>query len=259
MKLKYGLAAVGLLCWSAVNAPAQDINFTGDGADLTFFYNTDGSGAFDVVFRVKESTEATGLTNPYDRHGQPGGSINDYVFDTLAVSITKPNFATINGTNYFTIGPASQADTGRPDLGLRTRLEDWVDPDADPLTSYNQFDKVNFELDWANSSVPTGADFYWSAGIETKANDFNFDYSNWGHNHFVFGFTDHGQYDLAFTISGDVNEFDGENWVPSGNIVSKDFTLSFSVVPEPSTFALLAAGLGCVLVTRRGRRPGLVA
>jgi hypothetical protein len=249
------LGLLVLLLAAAPQAVGQDIVLTGGSADLTFFWNTNNDQQWDVVFRTKAGTEASGLTNPYDRQGKQGASANDFQFDSLLVQVTNPNVGMFNGDGYFTLGPDEDVAPGRPDLGFRTRLRD-----EDSGGIYQQFDSVTVTLDWANSIKPTGAEFlvtdetFTTAVLDTKGGAFSFDYANWGHDHLVYGFSQLGDYNLQFTISGDINEFDGTNWVPSGNISSRTFNVSFSMVPEPGTLGLLVAGAGCIGLTRRSRR-----
>jgi hypothetical protein len=258
MRLGRFLGVLALLLTAVPQAVGQNIVLTGDSADLTFFWNTNNDQQWDVVFRRKDTTEASGLTNPYDRLGKQGASANDFRFDSLLVQVTNPNVGTFNGDSFFTIGPDEDVATGRPDLGIRTRLRDTDSNNNNAV--YQQFNSVSLTLDWANSLKPVGAEFLLAnedlslAFLDTKSGVFNFNYPNWGHDHVVYGFSQLGDYNLQFTISGDINEFDGTNWVPSGSISSRTFNVAFSVVPEPGTLGLLALGLGCVVTTRRSRR-----
>lgn len=243
---KAGALALGLLGISQPSATAQNIVFSGGGADLTFFYDSD-EDTWDTVFRSKDDTVATGLTNPYGTPpGGVGGSANDFRFDTLTVSLTQPGTFELNSINYF-ITPASGgffASSSQPDLGIRTRLRE-----GDPAV--DQFDNFRMTLDWANSTfnggaIPTGVEFamFTDDGFgspvvnyETAASDFVHDWPAWGHDHWHWGFSQPGEYNLAFTFQG----INGGN--PDSSIGST--SVQFDVVPEPAagTLLLLAAAL----------------
>jgi surface-anchored protein len=68
------------------------------------------------------------------------------------------------------------------------------------------------------------------------------------HTHYNFAFTEQGQYDLTFEISG-THGVDGAKTASA--------TYSFNVIPEPSTYALLMLGMAGVAWLRR--RPAQVA
>jgi hypothetical protein len=234
-------AAVGL----AGNASAQDIVFSGGGADITWFYDS-GEDSWDVVFRSKGNTQATGLTNPYA--GPPGGvgAGSDFNFDTLTVDVQEPILRVLNGTPYFSAGPSGQTQT--PDLGIRTRLRE-LDESENQI---DQFDSFRLVLDWANSTKPTGAEFaMWNFDgdgnpiilYETAQSDLTHDWPAWGHTHWVWGFSQLGDYELAFTFEG----LGGEH----GPSALGSTSVNFSVIPEPTTAGLLIAGAGALLMRRR--------
>ena len=62
------------------------------------------------------------------------------------------------------------------------------------------------------------------------------------HGHGEFAFSDEGLYQLTLQVSGTHS---------SGTITSSPTTLNINVVPEPSSGALLLAGMAAVAVTRR--------
>ena len=63
-----------------------------------------------------------------------------------------------------------------------------------------------------------------------------------GHYHYNMGFSEPGAYGVTFRAEGDL---------VAGGIASEEFTVSFDVVPEPSSFFLLA--LGAIATLRRRR------
>jgi surface-anchored protein len=62
------------------------------------------------------------------------------------------------------------------------------------------------------------------------------------HSHGEFAFSDEGLYELTLLVSGTHS---------SGTITSSPTTLNINVVPEPSSGALLLAGMAALAVTRR--------
>ncbi len=238
---------------------AQNIIFNSGGADLTFFYDSSDEGSFDVVFRNKGNTNADGLTNPYP--GPPGGvgAGDDYQYDSLLVQTSGLPSRELNGVNYF-VTPADGAGAGfeledfpdQPDFGVRTRFRELDNGDV-----IDQFESFTLTLNWDASDKPAGAEFaMWNftgdAGqlevlYETLASDFSHDWPAWGHTHWHWGFTEVGDYTLAFDFAGNL---------PGGG--QTDFgatSVDFVVVPEPRTVGLLA-GLGAfgLVYLRRLRR-----
>lgn len=241
------LSAIGLgLASAALNEATGAITFNGGGADWTFFYDS-SSDTFDVVFRTKGNTDATGLTNPYaGPAGGVGGSSNDFNYSQLTMNVTDPLVVDVNGVDYF-VTPASgtaYTNVADPDLGVRRRFRE-LDADNNVV---DQFAGFAMELDWANSLVPAGSEFIlFKPGdilFETANNDFDYEWSAWGHDHWHYGFSEPGTYELAFTFSG-VDD--------NGAAVTSEGSarLTFNVVPEPSSSALVAVALSSVLLRRR--------
>lgn len=231
------------LAFAAQPAQAQDIVLTGGGADITWFYNS-AADQWDVVLREKGSTVASGLDTAYA--GFPGivGAGADFVFDTLTVVSDKSPHPTdvLNGISYFTVGPAGES----PDLGFRTRLRE-----GDPAE--DQFAAFRLSLDWENSIKPAGAEFaLWNRDAfgnpnvvryETAADDTTSDWPAWGHTHWVWGFSEMGDYTLKFDFEGVGGTF-GDN-ASGGSVL-----VNFSIIPEPAS-AMVLLGAGALLATRR--------
>jgi len=251
---KFLLGLTFVLGATALTANSQDIVFSGGSGDITWFYNSTND-SWDTVFREKGSTIATGLTNPYGTPpggvGTATGSDTDFRFDTLTTLITAPQIRTFNGTTFYTAGTSTP---GTPDLGVRTRLRE-LDANDNSVPQFGTPDsEVGFllTLDWANSTKPTDAEFVLYrtvAGVDqvrynTANGDLSSEWPSWGHSHWIWGFSQLGDYNLVFNFQGL-----GGTYGPSGE---GSVNLAFSVVPEPSSL-LLMAGAGMILVGRRRR------
>ena len=258
------LFAACLAAMFTVPAPAEvvvpDIVFTEGVADLTFFYDRPAE-RFDVVFRATGSTVASGLTNPYSPPVQNVGGGNDFSFNKLSLIVTNPGELTLNGRDYLaTTGPSGTVGGGRPDLGTRTRFrEQAFDFAGNPVVTFDQFQTFRMTLDWANSVKPDGAEFaLWNVDPFGNPNIVHFetasgnlvsdDFAVWGHAHWNYGFSEPGEYDLAFTVQG-LGGIAGDTNIGT-------FSLGITAVPEPMTAGLLAFGVGCMVVGGRYRSKG---
>ncbi len=249
----------------AVAVPAvlsgQSIVHNAGPGDLTFFYDSAGD-SFDVVFRSKSGTEATGLTDEYAGPpggvGGPGPGQADWNFSTLLVNLTAPPRVSVGGIDYF-VSPASGSEyedsSGEPDLGLRFRFRE-----DDAGTVIDQFSSFNVTLDWEASMRPEGAEFVLfgfdeldqpDIRYQTTESQLAYDWSVWGHDHWHWGFSEPGSYSLVFDFRG---ELPGGGFSDTGTA-----TVDFEVIPEPATVALLI-GLGAFGVVSfrrlRGSRNG---
>lgn len=262
-----------------IGSSAQaEIVFTGGVADLTFYYESDAD-RWDVVLQRKGAggagTQGTGLDNVYDGFtGIVGQSEFNRTFSTsLTTNLSTDQFVTVGSTKYavsrasgsplFNAGSSSFPNS--PDLGIRTRLREnevaLGNPDGNAAA--NQFDSFNLILDLDNSTfngnaLAGNANFsllHWDAFnapvalIDTAASSLTANFSNWGHVHRNFGFSQSGEYDLAFQIQGV-----GGTYGPSAGTGNFNMGFNVTAVPEPATTGLLAAGFGCVALGRRFRR-----
>ncbi len=237
-----------------------EIVMTGGGADLTFYYNS-GNNTFDIVLQTKGNTIASGsgLDNVYlGPPGGVGGSASNRVFSSLTLDISDANLGMLNTTPFFTIGPANQAAAGRPDLGIRTRFRENATTGTGVSFVIDQFASTSLSLDWAGSTRPSGAQFaLWQTDsfgaptvfIDTAADDLDFSFPAFGHQHFVYGFSQEGEYQLKFDVQG-VGGFFG----PNSSVGSVLVNFNVAAVPEPATAGLIAAGFGCIAVGARYRR-----
>ncbi|MCC5805471.1 MAG: hypothetical protein JJU00_03995 [Opitutales bacterium] len=251
------LPAVISLGAAALAAPvaAQSIAFSEGAADITFFYSS-ANNSWDVVFREKGNTVATGLTTPYGTPpGGVGGSTGDHNFTELNVLVSDAPAISVNGISYF-VTPAADTtyntDT-QPDLGFRTRLKE-----VDNGNEVDQFDNLRATLNPTESTMPTDAEFIlFRAGnplegepetiilYETNAGDLVHDWPAWGHTHWHWGFSEQGEYSLLFDFQG-IGGLHGPSSTDSVRV-------NFSVIPEPGTFAAAfgLVALGIVFFRRR--------
>ncbi len=264
-RIKLTVAAVlsgSFLALATANATAT-ITFTGNQADLTFFYES-AEDRWDIVFRDKGDTVASGLdVNMYGGFtGIVGVNSGDNAFNTLQINVTSAPVQALNGNNYL-ITPANgstiHTNINQPDLGIRFRLRENEVALGNPLgnPAADQFDSARLTLDWAASTKPTGANFAmfgWDAFggpdsvlYETASGnpaDLTHDWDNWGHDHWHFGFSEVGDYQLVFNI-------DGIGGTHGGDDTPSQVTLNFAVVPEPSSALLGMVALGVAALRRR--------
>lgn len=234
-----------------------------------------GTGNWYSVFRAKgtagapTSATATNLTNAFTGFtGIAGNQVptdatdpdtpivpapgftGDHNFSSLTVTATTAGTATLGSTTFFTLSasgspfnPNPLTSTPTADLGIRTRFQS---------QSTNQFpDGMRLTLDVANSSFngnPLGTSgayvslLNWDGFnnpiglINSDGGSLETDFGMSGHVHRNWGFSQAGDYQLAFTMSGlgGTGDYAG---VPAGSV-----GINFSVIPEPSTVMLLLAG-----------------
>jgi surface-anchored protein len=236
------LAAAAML---PASAHAQSVQLTGGGADLTFYYHSP-TDTWDTVLRAKGDTVATGLTQQANQ-SRFGSAAGDWSFSSLNVQVSEPARIDLNARSYYvtpilSLNPSSPD----PDLGLRTRLRE----DA----STDQFTRVTLSLDLSQSVMPAGADVAlftpgsfgdFNVRLETASGKTSTEWEVWGHSHWHWGFSEPGDYSLAFNIQGERAD------ASLSSIGST--TVGFQVVPEPSALALLGFGMGAgwLLLRRR--------
>lgn len=282
MKLKILSFALGIALLP-LTAPAA-INFSGGGADVFFLYNS-AADNWATVFRAKgtagqpTTTSATGLINPFNSTSTPAtwtgilgnivaaapGDTGDYTFSSLTTLINTTTSQTVGTTNYFinsANGSPFLSDGSSSDLGIRIRLRE--DQDALGIgldTEADQFDSFNLTLD-VGASTFNGNPLAGNADVsllnfDTLGNPLSplidtadllltANFTNWGHVHRNWGFSEYGNYELVFTLEGV-----GGTYGASASTGST--TLSFEVVPEPATYALITGLLALGLICYRRR------
>lgn len=265
MNRLFALAAIVLASIGGQTCKAA-IEFTGGGADVTFYYES-AANRWDVVLRSKggtDATVATGLTSPYTGFTGIVGLGTDFNFNpTLTTSFTTDRFVTLGSTTYAVSralgspfnSPSSFANNVSPDLGIRTRLRE--------NENANQFDSFNLTLNLTNSTFngislanagsPAVSLLSWSGTdaapmIDSANGQLTANFENYAHVHRNWGFSESGNYVLGFDIAG-VGGTHG-NTAGAGS-----FSMGFNVsaVPEPSSLSLIAIGFGLAALRRRRR------
>ena len=271
--------AVATLIGVTVRADTQ---FTGGVADLTFYYES-AANRWDVVLQRKGlngvDTQGTGMDTPYAGFtGIVGQNPLNRTFSSLTTNISTDKFVNVGSTNYAVSRASGSPFFGNvagttgsalfptsPDMGFRTRLqENQVALGTGTSINASQFDSFNLTLNAANSTfngnplVGSNANvslLNWNTSLEpvalidTVANSFTASFTNFAHIHRNWGFSESGNYNLAFQINGV-----GGTYGPTASTGNFNMGFLVTAVPEPATTALIVAGFGCLAVGRRFRR-----
>jgi surface-anchored protein len=232
---------------------------------------------------------ATGLTAPFNSTSTPAtwagtvgnvvpaanGDTGDYTFTTLTTNIataTQRSVTTSGTTTSYYVASASNSTinptTPTADLGIRTRLRQnltgtstSVPPATDQFASFNL--TLNPAASTFNGSPLVGSGafvslLHWDANsdpvamIDSAAGLLTANFGNYAHVHRNWGFSQYGEYSLAFNLQGV-----GGTYGDTAAIGTT--TIGFvTAVPEPGTVSLAALGLlgaagGFRWLRRRGR------
>jgi|GEM_PF-2468366 len=267
------LALLGVLLLAAPQLQASNIVFEDEEGDLTFYYNS-AANTWATVFRAKgtdgqpTTTEATGLTAPFNGSSTPptwngivgnivpttNGNTGDYTFTTLTTEVNTATQVTLGAVNYLVSSAEGSPflEGAGADLGIRMRLrEDQVAMGTGADAAANQFASFNLTLNPAASTFNGGSLvgnanvslISWDAFnnpialIDTATSTLTANFENYEHYHRNWGFSQYGNYALAFDLEGV-----GGTYGSSAAVGTT--TLNFAVaVPEPGTVSLAALGL----------------
>ena len=267
-----------LLVGGLTTAPvsAQSIVLNSGSGDIFFLYNS-SADVWNTVFRVKSSTDASGLTTPFNTTSDPAtwagilgnsvpasaGASGDHLFDSLTVNLNLSETLTVGDTDFYFADANGQFTNSTPtaDLGIRIRLrEDEVAMGTGTNTALDQFDNFTFTVNMTASTFNGDPLENTSAHVSLLERDafgepvalFNTAEdeltgtlnSVWTHQHRNWGFSEYGQYSLVLDVEGVGGEY--------GNSGTQT-TLNFDVIPEPSTLGLLLLGLGFGNLLRKQR------
>ncbi len=241
------VAALCLVAGAPLVSPAPVIDFTGARGDFTLFYDPAGD-EWDVVFRERAVTHATGLTSQADQD-RPHAAPEDYNFSRLNVLVQTPAELERGGVRYYSTAsedaevPWSETI---PDFGMRPRLRDANDePLVDSFTM--TLDGFSGPGDFALFQPdPIFGDTVFA--YNTAEGRLEHEWEPWGHTHWHWGFTEPGEYELNFGLQGQFPD-GSETGTGTG-------TVHFEVIPEPSAVALLLGltAAGCLFARRNRRR-----
>ncbi len=179
---------------------------------------------------------------------------------------------TVGATNYFITAANGSPLLGAgstPDLGFRTRLrENEVALGIGSNTAANQFASFNLTLDLGLSlfngvaldqaGSPHVSILNWDAFnnpvamLDTAVSNLTANFDNFAHVHRNWGFSEYGTYDLVFDIQGVGGTY-------GASASTGQSSVSFNVVPEPTTGVLLIAGLGAAALIRRRRNASRIS
>lgn len=186
---------------------------------------------------------------------EPGDLVAQFSGTRGAAAGSSDYLGASSGTTIYMGGPSV---AWQPYLGFGTEElnpGDWVDGRITlTLTGWTTPDGGSFALYTTNGAGTTTTDVFLSTFNPASANIDGIGQNSFylfagGHEHYTFGFTTPGDYELTF-------EFSGQH-VQDG-LVSASGTFGFNVVPEPSTVALMTlAGISTLFLRRRSPRSSL--
>lgn len=162
-------------------------------------------------------------------HYELNGATINYNFTTIA----KSNVTVASShLGLLWVTPHNEADAdemGMPFIGFGA--EELDAPFTGPVT----FTMTGFNYTGSGAGhffLFEDDDLFWNSTAQTEAGYGSFSVNVGQHGHGEFGFSDAGLYEITLVASGN-----------NGSPISSDpATFTFNVVPEPSTYALLALG-----------------
>lgn len=218
-----------------------------EGGNLAWRFNADGATS-------EAGTNLEGLISPSELFVR----VPDLVNINRAPPGSNSNLTGYSGSGAFFFFPSSGI-SGAPFLG-------WAhDTGGRPgEIDLSQWNTNNVLVELVAASMPIGGEFSLWVSSTNFVSTFNPSLTNAGpspnsfnlpsHNHFNWGFTAEGIYDITLRVSGTHN---------TDGFRSSDATFRFLVgdttaVPEPTSFGLLIVGVASTCFLRRRRKPAVV-
>jgi len=244
---------------------SASINFISGASDINWYYES-ATDTWHTVFRNKGSTVATGNDQTFAGFtgivGLPASAPTDVTFSNLTVQLGVSSTVDVGGTDFYVATASGSPFNPSPataDMGIRTRLRENEDAmGIGSITAANQFDSFNLTLNpllslFNGVALSTSSAYvsllHWDAfnpvaliNSETGALTANF--SNYDHVHRNWGFSEIGEYQLAF-------DFQGVGGTYGATASTGSTTVNFNVTPEPSRALLLGIGLTSLILRRR--------
>lgn len=240
-KIFCGLIGLG---WAGLSVTLAQAVYTSGHGDIGVGYNAVDE-AFEPHWHLGAGAVVDGSPLTVDEEYEPG----DLIARTSATRPSPNGLSSIigvaDGTSIFAAG----SSTYQPNLGFAVEElspADWAGNITIKLTGWSlPSSTANFALYTTNLAGTTVVDRIFSTfapGATDASNSFTMTPGD--HLHFQWGFTELGDYNFTFEWSG-THVTDG--------LITTSASYTLSVVPEPSTWALLAIGLGVLLGAGRAR------
>lgn len=258
------LAAGFAVVWSIAAEPVRAaIVYSSGHADIGVLFE---SGELELHYHFDTSTNKEALGGgevPLVPPGTTDPEAFEFSPDGIFVRIPDPPVERPAGSEWDFTGASSGGDLwlasqvneiGKPFLGLASEdltISDWAG-----------------QISWALTAVtaPLGGEFaLWQTGIfgdptrrwDTQDGSFfndEFELSVGGHNHFNWGFTAPGVYELELTATGTHNTFGTVSDTETFTFLVGDSTQVPAAVPEPGSMLLLCLGGAGMIGGRLWRR-----
>ncbi len=251
MKSSFSLPAVAALAVTLLVNPgdaAAQSYYTSGHTDIGLAYE---DGELHPHWHLEAGNIVDGSPLPADAEYEPGDLIAVFQATRPAANGAADYLGVSAGTLIYMGGPSV---AWQPYLGFGSEElnpGDWSGPIVLSLTGWTTPAGGAFALYTTNLAGTNTTDIFLSTFDPSVADvdglgENRFGLSAGGHDHFTFGFTTPGYYELTFLYEG--------NHITDGP-VSAVATFGFQVVPEPSSFLLLAgAGFGAAALRWRNRR-----
>lgn len=235
---RIAIAALLSLVLGSAAGQAQLYRYTAGHADIGVGYE---DGEFEPHWHFGSGAVVDGVTLTTDLEAAPGEA---YAYAGENTELSRPagtqwDFLGTAAGNSVWVLPQTQA-AGMPFLGLASEELDPLDWSGPIVFTLSDFSGPGVFSLWQSDGF--GGPIVSMTTLNGVSSADFYAMSPGGHEHFNWGFTAPGTYNLTFLITG--------NHVSDGAVAS-EATFQIQVVPEPSSAALLALGMGAVVLLRR--------